>query len=670
MIEANFLKFKEKSGLKCKNDSLLFEIFVNHLFARKNRYFNCLNDYTRFDLTNVGGDSDSGIDGVFIRVNGSFVYSKQDFDMIVKNSNSLNVEFIFIQSKNKTSIDCGELGKFFSGIKNFLRDKQEDEVNTKITDWIDLKNYIFSPDFLSFYNSQPSIYAFFVYEGKYASDVHTEAKVKEFLSDISNLEVSKEPVVEIYDGEKLFKLIKEVENNYKVTIQYNDSFELKGCENVASSMVLLCNAESLLKLIADETNNQLRKEIFTDNVRDYQGETAVNREISETLSLNPDKFCLLNNGITIVCKSCLSMNRQITLENPQIVNGCQTCTSIFNSYINGCDLKDVDLIVKVIATDDSIVTNSIIKGTNRQNVVYGEWFEITRDFHKNLEEYVQSRQINIDNDKKIYYERRSNQFANDPNISNHQKFGLSVLAQSFVSVFLVNPHMGFEHVIDLLEKFQGQIFCDDHSFEPYFVSALLFLKIDKQIKDDYEKYRYFGKYRYQIMAIFCHLVGGRVPLMSNKKAIDEYCKKIVDAIYDDELFTKKLDDSVTIFEKLRNKWIEEKGAKFIHAIKDNNMFDKFMFNEIGFPYDKLEENNKYDDVNIGVVTTVKKDRNGFSYCYIKADPVDIFVHEDSSPGTYFTNLVGKEVKYKIISTGRFANPKGKIINVLGRKTIK
>ena len=170
------------------------------------------------------------------------------------------------------------------------------------------------------------------------------------------------------------------------------------------------------------------------------------------------------------------------------------------------------------------------------------------------------------------------------------------------------------------------------------------------------------------MAIFIHLVGGRIPDLSNDSKIDEYCKRVEKCLNEYDSFVKKIDHSINEFDKIKEKWIETKGMKFAHAIKDNSLFDSFMFENIGFRYSKLSQKSKNEDfVYTGVVTAVKKDRNGFNYCYIKADPTDVFVHEDASPKTLFANLVGKTVKYKIISSGKYNNPKGKIIKVLPKE---
>lgn len=67
---------------------------------------------------------------------------------------------------------------------------------------------------------------------------------------------------------------------------------------------------------------------FDDNVRDSQGYSTVNQEILSTLKEHPERFVLFNNGITIVCKKVELKNSEYELENPQIVNGCQTCNMI------------------------------------------------------------------------------------------------------------------------------------------------------------------------------------------------------------------------------------------------------------------------------------------------------------------------------------------------------
>jgi hypothetical protein len=148
---------------------------------------------------------------------------------------------------------------------------------------------------------------------------------------------------------------------------------LNEVECVENSCVVLCFGSEFLKIIQDDNGN-LRKTIFNDNVRDFQGDTNINSEIRKTIEQNPQKFVLLNNGITIVCDSFIAKNRTILLTNPQIVNGCQSSSVIYYANKQGCNVSNVPILIKIISTLDYEVANQIVRGTNRQNIVYDEAF--------------------------------------------------------------------------------------------------------------------------------------------------------------------------------------------------------------------------------------------------------------------------------------------------------
>ena len=75
-------------------------------------------------------------------------------------------------------------------------------------------------------------------------------------------------------------------------------------------------------LIVDE-NGRLRRHLFEWNVRDYQGNVAVNQDIRKSLTV-PDspEFWWLNNGVTIICSDATSAGKTYSLSDIQIVNGC------------------------------------------------------------------------------------------------------------------------------------------------------------------------------------------------------------------------------------------------------------------------------------------------------------------------------------------------------------
>jgi len=133
---------------------------------------------------------------------------------------------------------------------------------------------------------------------------------------------------------------------------------------------------------------------------------------------------LCNNGITIVCSDFVQVrDKLVKIENPQIVNGCQTSNSLFN-FRNNPNIEKLQLLVRLISTEDSSVTNKIVRGTNRQNQVLDEAFEATLPFHQDeLEPFFLAYENNV----KIYYERRSKQYNNDPLIKKTHIVNLRIL---------------------------------------------------------------------------------------------------------------------------------------------------------------------------------------------------------------------------------------------------
>ena len=151
------------------------------------------------------------------------------------------------------------------------------------------------------------------------------------------------------------------------------------------------------------------------------------------------------------------------------MNGCQTCNVLYLAYKKGSPLRDIYITVKVISTRINEITNQIVRGTNRQNIVLDEAFEITRDFHKNLENFYLSMPVDASYEK-IYYERRSKQYADNPTILATQKINFRLLIQSIVSLFLEKPNYGYMHEAKLLQEFQNIIFVDNQSLFPYYVA--------------------------------------------------------------------------------------------------------------------------------------------------------------------------------------------------------
>jgi hypothetical protein len=328
------------------------------------------------------------------------------------------------------------------------------------------------------------------------------------------------------------------------------------------------------------------------------------------------------------------------------------------------DISKITLVVKLIATTDENITNSVVKGTNRQNVVYDEVFEITRDFHKDLEDYFNAIQGNCI-DEKIYYERRSNQYLDNVSIKATQRVNFKSLIQSFVSIMLHSPYDGIMHESNLLEKYRNTIFIDGQSFYPYYLSSLMFLRADRLFRNNREKYKNIITYKFQLLCLAAEISAGIVPDINNSKDIDRYCEKLFAIINDEKKYTEAIDQSIEKFISIKDNWIKIKGNQYRSAIKDNQEFTKFMLITLrGGDPNKIKDESS--ESFRGTVVTVKKDRNDFYYGYIKKYPNDVFIHEDSNPKIHFENLVGKDVVYKLTASSLYNTPRGKISYIVSK----
>jgi hypothetical protein len=154
-----------------------------------------------------------------------------------------------------------------------------------------------------------------------------------------------------------------------------------------------CVAEVQLKHFAKfiQDNQQY---IFFSNIRNYLGNTPINKDIQETFSEKPTDFWYYNNGITIICDDFdekylkNSMAGELKIKAPQIVNGCQTSNAIYEGFKllhpEEKNTKEGCILIKIIKDKNKNRVHDIIQFTNTQNSVSAmDYFALER-FHRNL----------------------------------------------------------------------------------------------------------------------------------------------------------------------------------------------------------------------------------------------------------------------------------------------
>ena len=661
MIKAQINNFKNEYGYEKNSDSEVFENFVNFTIIKSHQpdAFNAENDLA--DLVCVDGENDTGIDGIAVKINGIFITSKEDINDIIKTQRRLSIEFIFIQSKYKDKFDSGEYGKYIDGVSDFLHPVQVEPHNSKIQYWLDIKNYLLDNDIISAWYDLPQIRLYYVVMGQWTGNEHIVAKTNRFKKDIEKIDTYGQIYERYIDSEALLRISEENDNNFNTVLNVLDILPLTEVIDVDNSLMVMCSAYEIIKML-QSSDNHLRKSLFSDNVRDYQGDTSINEDIMKTIEKDPKKFILMNNGITIVCSKALSSNRKVIIDNPQVVNGCQTCNVLYEAYKRDISLNDVVLIAKVISTTKTEITNQIVKGTNRQNIVLDEAFEITRDFHKNLESFILSMPSD-EGFSKIYYERRSKQYTNNPTIKQSQKINFRTLIQSSVSVLLKLPHYGYRHEARLLDEFKNILFVDNQSLLPYYTVPYFMNILDEYYRAN-NQFKWCLTFKHQILYVYSVMCGGFPPNINNNTAIDAYCKALLESLTDRSKIKKNINQAIELYSQIVNKWIEQKGSSYKHGIKDSSEFTEFLSKELSLHTDNNHEKSEIaEKVYRGTVVREMIDKNSKFCGFISRMPEDIFYHSTTNINIAYGTLYAKDVLYTLIIKGD-GRKHAKIIQVL------
>lgn len=117
-----------------------------------------------------------------------------------------------------------------------------------------------------------------------------------------------------------------------------------------------------------------RSNIFRQNIRGPLGSNLVNKEIEQSLKqmTYAHNFHVLNNGITVLCES-FQFNREaalLSVDNFQIVNGCQTTYTLYNFQ----DYLDDKVWVKFSIIEGMNWAPIIARSTNSQSRTKSEDF--------------------------------------------------------------------------------------------------------------------------------------------------------------------------------------------------------------------------------------------------------------------------------------------------------
>ncbi|NCA93766.1 MAG: hypothetical protein EOM84_01165 [Sphingobacteriia bacterium] len=491
-------------------------------------------DENDIDESITDGSMDKGIDAIFEQ----------------QNEDGENILYI-IQSKYfenpDKSLDESAVNKAILAVSNYiLGDSPSANLNTKLKNKtelyqerlsngkIDLVSLVFitngqkvNPNLikeLEQFKSQQG--------GQIKYEVYTE-------SDLSHvfLPMSATPVKQIN-----LKIIKDTGGGDKTFIGLTDL-------GFARGKVVKIDVCDLAEIVKQNPN------IFNSNVRAYQSiRNKVNEAIASSLcnEESAKMFIYLNNGITLLCDNSEIKpgNEVAVIDNPSIINGCQTASTILEIY-NQEKLKPntAFVLMRIIESKDEDIKRQVIISSNTQTAVKNRDLISEEQIQKELEKQFETLGY--------FYERKKGLHRGKP---EDKIIDLEKAAQYYLALYLQKPAEAKNKKSEIYKSYKEQIFNDDLTAKQLLIGYILFNKINERIKEIKKSVNESRK------SILGNSVLHLLPLF-REWAIEESGK-----------FLSDLEDNLSELDNIFNSKIESVLFRLENSIKEISKKEKDIFN--------------------------------------------------------------------------------------------
>lgn len=535
-------------------------------FEKLSNYTVVSNEYNKtfdIDTLTVGDGNDTGIDGIAIIVNGQLVESTDEVDDLLEKNNSLEIEFLFVQSKTSPSFDGADMNNFLFGVLDFFSTKPRLVRNEDIKRFAEVSNYIINkaPRF----KENPSLKLYYITTGKWNNDANLMGIIENGTSNLEQTNLFEKVNFYPFGARELATAYRKTKESISTTINFSNRITLPKINGVSQAYIGLLPYSEFLKIVSDNDDNLLN--VFEDNVRDFQGDNNdVNGGIATTLNNDDSEiFSVLNNGVTIVASTISPTGDQFTIFDYQIVNGCQTSNVLYNNR-KGININKVNIPVKLIATTDDEVKTRITLATNNQTPIKKEQLAALTQFQRSLEQYYNS----YNGDSKIYYERRAKQYNSDNSVLKSKVITVPYQIKSFAAMFLDEPHnvtSFFGTIVKRLNEGKAQIFNNDHAYSPYYTSAFAYYKLESFFRKGSIETS-FKKVRFHILMLFRILnEKENLPTLNSTKRMDKYCEELLSILNDESKALKAFKKCTAIIEESGFDKTDKQNLKLLSKTK-------------------------------------------------------------------------------------------------------
>jgi hypothetical protein len=520
ILEAYLADFAEDFNLRTDDRSTLFEHFVSYCAVGTE-----LPGHFDPAEVHVGGSHDLALDGIAIIVNDHLVTETEQLEDVANLRGGLTVSLVFTQAKTSAAFNGAEIGSFFYGVREILKNDSAAPANDEIKLRRELIEQLFEKSI--HFNRNPELRLVYATTGEWVGDAALQARADTEVAQLRALNLFSSITFTPLDATALRSRYQQQKRRLVQEILFERHRGLPQIAGVDVAYIGTLAVTEYLKLVT-RSDGRLNRSVFYENIRDYQGATTVNDKIRETLVTLSSQALLpiLNNGVTIVARKVEPFGDRFRISDFQVVNGCQTSHELY--YARKDISAEVHIPVKLIATQDAEITARIIEATNSQTEIKREAFIALLPFHRKLEEFYAA--VGKDRQAPLHYERRSRQY-DGTSVRSYQVITVAAQVAAFTAVFLEQPQSCHRYYGELISASRERLFLDDHSPFPYFISSFILYRIEGFFRM-HEIPAFLRPLRYHIAMVVRRRAGGILsPSMASKK-MDAYCERVLAKLSD------------------------------------------------------------------------------------------------------------------------------------------
>ena len=335
-------------------------------------------------VTGRGGDG--GIDAFAAIVNGTLVTDLDELEDVTSTSGHLDVTLVFVQAERSAAFDSSKIGDFGFGVADFFSETPKLKRNRCIKESAALVQAIYRHS-TKFKRGLPACKLYYVTTGRWENDPDLVARRDGVIADLEALQFFGQVDFYTVDANRIRELYLQAKNAIRREFDFANKAVVPPIPNVTEAYIGILPVKELLSILRDD-DGEIAKSVFYDNVRDWQAYNDVNKEIQDTLlSDHSARFALMNNGVTIIARELGKVGNKFSIEDFQIVNGCQTSYVLFEAARDNNLDPTIMVPLRLIVTQDEDMINGIIRATNRQTEVKDEQFFALTEFPKQLESF-------------------------------------------------------------------------------------------------------------------------------------------------------------------------------------------------------------------------------------------------------------------------------------------